>query len=290
MCPQSVKVLPYSQFVDTSFWVEGPVSTKCECDVLQTLCGHTFSRQGSCVHKVSYDALQIRCGHIFPRQGSCVHKVSMWCPTDTLWIHLPETRVLCPKCQCDGLQTPCGYIFRSQRSCIHKVSMWCPTDTLWTHLPESRVLCPQSVNVMPYRHFVETSSWVKGPVSTKCQCDALQTPCGHIFLSQESCVNKVWMWCPTDTLWTHLAEAMVLCPQSVNVMPYIHLCGHIFPRQGSCVHSVNAMSYTDILRAHLPAPRVTCPQIVNMIPYRHFVDISSREKGPVFTKCQMDGL
>jgi hypothetical protein len=219
MCPQSVKVLPYSQFVDTSFWVKGPVSTKCECDVLQTLCGHTFPRQGSCVHKVSYDALQIRCGHIFPPQGSCVHKVS-----------------------CDALQRLCGHIFLSQGSCVHKVWMWCPTDTLWTHLPESRVLCPQSVNVMSNRHFVDTPCRSNGPVSTKCQCDALHTP-----------------------LWTHLPEARVMCPVSMR-------CS------------------TDILRTHLPTPRVTCPQIVNMIPYRHFVDISSREKGPVFTKCQMDGL
>jgi hypothetical protein len=271
MCPQSVKVLPYSQFVDTSFWVKGPVSTKCECDVLQTLCGHTF-----------------------PRQGSCVHKVSKCCPTASLWTHLSESRVMCPQS-----------VKVLPYSQFVDTSFWVksPVSTKCHMMPcryvvdtSSRRKGPVSTkcHVMPYRDFADTSSWVKGPVSTKCECDVLQTPCGHIFLSQESCVHKVWMWCPTDTLWTHLAEAMVLCPQSVNVMPYIHLCGHIFPRQGSCVqcqcdvlqtfwghifprqgsrvHKLSIWFLTDTLWTYLPEKRALCSQSVRWMACRHFMD------------------
>ena len=239
MCPQSVKVLPYSQFVDTSFfWVKSHVSTKCQSVALQPVCGH-----------------------IFLSQGSCIHKVWMWCPTDTMWTHIPEARVLCPQsviwCPADTLWT---HLPAARVLCPQSV-MWCPTETLRTHLPESRVLCPQSVNVMSYRHLVDTSSWVKSPVSTKCECDVQQTLCGHTLPKQWSCVHKVSMWCPTYTFVDTSSRGKGHV-SSVNAMFYRHfedtsshakghvstncqydslqtLCGHIFPRKGPCVHKVS---------------------------------------------------
>ena len=113
------------------------------------------------------------------------------------------------KYQCDALQTLYRHIFPRQGSCVHKVSMWCPTASLWTHLPESRVLYPQSGYVMPYRHFIDTSSRSKGHLSIKCQYDALQTLRGQIFPRQGSCVHKVSYMDALPTFYEHVSLASV---------------------------------------------------------------------------------